>query len=151
MTDGFDAVRALRFPYFSRFPYYLPHIASNNDIGLMLKCKTLRSAAIAFTPGDVVTLWGTGVRGLQKPAAQFVQEYYLTKILGRNELEELRFMQYSGSNRSLGIPALALWFKNEYQRRKEAGLSFKNVRILLPHGEKVWASDAQNNIDRSGL
>ncbi|WPB05647.1 uncharacterized protein RHO25_010300 [Cercospora beticola] len=137
MADGFDAVRALRFPYFSRFPYHLPHITSNDDINLMLKCKGLKSVAIAFYPGSVVSLWGTGVLGPELSADQLVRNYYLDNMLGLNELEELQFLQYCGGDPSLGIPALARWFKKEYQQRKESGLRVKDVRIFLPDGTEV--------------
>ncbi|GIZ48066.1 hypothetical protein CKM354_001114100 [Cercospora kikuchii] len=137
MTDGFDAVRALRFPYFSRFPYHLPHITSNDDINLMLKCKGLKSVAIAFYPGSVVSLWGTGVLGSELSADQLVRNYHLENMLELKELEELQFLQYCGHDPSLGIPALAKWFKNEYQQRKASGLRVKTVRVFLPDGSEV--------------
>ncbi|KAK5699979.1 Mitochondrial distribution and morphology protein 35 [Elasticomyces elasticus] len=42
--DGFDAVKALEFPYFSRFPHQaLASDVPNSDVKLMLRCKNIES------------------------------------------------------------------------------------------------------------
>ncbi|PPJ52329.1 hypothetical protein CBER1_10229 [Cercospora berteroae] len=103
----------------------------------MLKCKELKSVAIAFYPGSVVSLWGTGVLGPELSADQLMRNYYLDNMLELKELEELQFLQYCGGDPSLGIPALAKWFKNEFQQRKESWQSVKAVWVLLPDGTEV--------------
>ena len=51
---GFDAVNALHFPYFSRFPYkQLDKAAPNNDIVMMTNCKNLRNLSISFVDEEL--------------------------------------------------------------------------------------------------
>ncbi|KAK1013102.1 hypothetical protein LTS01_000915 [Friedmanniomyces endolithicus] len=53
-ANGFGAVRALNFPYFSRYPYYiLPATTPNNDIELMLRCPKLESVRLMWA-GDML-------------------------------------------------------------------------------------------------
>lgn len=50
---GFDAITSLNFPYFSRFPYRRVDITKNNDIGLALACRNLRSLTLDFHPDEL--------------------------------------------------------------------------------------------------
>lgn len=45
---GYDAITSLSFPYLSRFLYRDATIAKDNDIGLALSCKNLRSLMLDF-------------------------------------------------------------------------------------------------------
>lgn len=51
---GFDAVKSLRFPDFSRFPHHrLPADAKNQDIALKLRCKNLTTLPITWVDEEV--------------------------------------------------------------------------------------------------
>lgn len=54
LKDGFGAVHTLQFPYFSRFPYHIPEITTNNDIRLMQRCPNLRHVTISFVSDELV-------------------------------------------------------------------------------------------------
>lgn len=134
LKDGFDAVRALSFPYFSRFPHYLPHITSNQDVNLMRKCRNLKRVSLHFVAATVFRNDGSG---MQKMADQLVQEYHLDEMLELDELEVLHFSGFCSDESDVGVRGLARWFKEQFDNRKDRGLRKKEVKVVLPCGEVV--------------
>ena len=57
--NGFNAIKALDFPYFSRFPHSsINRPTSNSDIGLMLKCKNLQAISVNWTGTELIDMSG---------------------------------------------------------------------------------------------
>lgn len=128
LQDGFDVVRKLSFPYFSRFPHHLPQITSNQDINLMKKCRHLKQVCIHFVAEEVVR------SGVEKTADQLVREYYLDQMLGLDELEILEFSGHCTQDTEVGVYATALWFKRQFDQREDQDLRSKEVKVVLPRG-----------------
>ncbi|RMX76960.1 hypothetical protein D0869_10251 [Hortaea werneckii] len=84
-VNGFDAVKHLLFPYFSRFPHYnYPADHPNSDIELMLKCRNLETVNIQWA-SDV--LYQSD--GRVKTVDQLRKEFRLDRMLGLANLKQL--------------------------------------------------------------
>ncbi|CAK1365484.1 unnamed protein product [Cercospora beticola] len=134
LRDGFDVVRKLSFPYFSRFPHYLPHITLNQDVNLMRKCQNLKRVSLHFV---ATTVFRNDGSGMQKMADQLVPEYHLNEMLELDELEVLHFSGFCSDESDVGVRGLARWFKEQYDNRKDRGLRKKEVKVVLSCGEVV--------------
>ena len=124
---GFDCVRSLRFPYFSRFPHHsLPAGAFNKDIQLMRMCKNLTKVSMTWVdeellgPGD-----GNGQRYAPKPLEQLRKEYRLDLMFGLKNLKELhialkdteRVWSKVGDMGTDQANMLKMWFGQEFFKR----------------------------------
>ena len=87
--SGFDVVKALRFPFFSRFPHRsLPSSAKNEDIQLIRCCKNLSSVRLTFVDEELTYFYNMD-GWLAKPVEQIREEYRLDDILGCGKLKHL--------------------------------------------------------------
>lgn len=87
---GLDAVKSLRFPFFSRFPHTtLPPKAKNEDIVLMQRCKNLHTVSITFVDGEVSDFHNLDGY-LPKPLEQIHAEYRLDEMFKLKNLKHLR-------------------------------------------------------------
>ncbi|KAI6789658.1 hypothetical protein KC361_g8381 [Hortaea werneckii] len=87
-VNGFDAIKHLTFPYFSRFPhwtYRAEHL--NSDIELMLKCRNLETVKITWASETLHERYG-GV----KTVAQLRKEFRLDRMLSLANLKQLTVM-----------------------------------------------------------
>ncbi|GAB1737228.1 hypothetical protein NU219Hw_g1159t1 [Hortaea werneckii] len=81
-VNGFDAIKHLTFPYFSRFPHYhYPADHPNSDIELMLKCRNLETVEIQWVWD---ALWHV------KTVDQLRNQFRLDRMLGLANLKQLR-------------------------------------------------------------
>lgn len=87
---GFDCVRRLRFPYFSRFPHdSLPAGAPNRDIRLMRMCKNLKTVSLTWIDEELLRS-ADGGEWEPKPLEQLRKEYRLDLMLGLKKLKVLK-------------------------------------------------------------
>lgn len=136
MANGFDAVKALKFPYFSRFPHHLPNINSNNDINLMLKCRNLAYIELNWVQAEVCVYQAPGIIS-EKSVDQLRREYYLDDMLKLQNLKVIKFSGYpywpfKELDKASGIGGLAAWFKQKFAARDK-----NNIAIVLPDGSKA--------------
>lgn len=90
---GFDCVRSLVFPYFSRYPHaVLGDKAINKDIMLMRMCKNLFSVKLTFVDEELIC-WGKD--GYEVKAIERIRrEYRLDLMLGLKKLTRLRLVAH---------------------------------------------------------
>ncbi|KAK3620379.1 hypothetical protein LTR56_014964 [Elasticomyces elasticus] len=108
--DGFDAVKALEFPYFSRFPHQaLAPDVPNSDVKLMLRCKNLESVRMNWVGS---TLFDQATQG-GKSVAQLRTEYRLDGMLGLHTLKRLQLERYAPATFADEVlENLAEWFRS---------------------------------------
>lgn len=114
LTNGFDAVRDLSFPYFSRFPWWNPDITSNMDIELMHKCKNLRRVTLLFVAGAV-----HGHANEAELVATLRRKFHLDGILKLSSLQCLMIQvhpHYLIGFEYRNVQVLAGWFRDEFQK-----------------------------------
>lgn len=118
---GYDAITSLDFPYFSRFPYGIPGITINNDVGLALACKNLRSLSMNFHSEELSRIgcrnWGDKVDFAARCALDIRQSYQLDGLLGASKLERLCFDVGGYESLSLGLTEVVAWFEKRFQER----------------------------------
>ena len=134
--NGFDAVKKLRFPYFSRFPHQsLPDTTPNSDLQLAKKCSNLRELSINFVRQEVydyrAPMNGTAYEPLNS-AERLRREYRLDGILSLKQLEVLRLEGYCGTDPGAGLQELVTWFKAKFEAEKEAKERKFEVKVILP-------------------
>ncbi|KAM0722201.1 hypothetical protein Q7P37_001642 [Cladosporium fusiforme] len=129
LRTGFDAIRSLKFPYFSRFPYGTPGINTNNDVQLMLACKNLTTVTLNFHPGEVGRIFMRFHNRAERnnstlyfeTAQRIRQNYQLDGILGATELKTLRL----DANPWGPLSELASWFTEQFlERGQEVKVEF---------------------------
>lgn len=126
--NGFDAINALRFPYFSRFPHYRPDITVNHDVQLALACKHLRILTLNFHPEEISRIesdflpWemDEGSDEVDKhsvvhiPAAASIrQRYQLDRLLDAKRLQKIRL----SAMETCTLKVLSTWFVEEFSAR----------------------------------
>ncbi|KAK4898160.1 hypothetical protein LTR27_004167 [Elasticomyces elasticus] len=114
---GFDAVKSLEFPYFSRFPHQaLGPDVPNSDVKLMLRCKNLEAVRmnwVGSTLFDQATQDG-------KSVAQLRTEYRLDGMLGLNNLKRLQLERYApAAFADEVLENLAEWFREGLKSNRE--------------------------------
>ncbi|RMY64648.1 hypothetical protein D0863_09662 [Hortaea werneckii] len=107
-VNGFDAIKHLLFPYFSRFPHYnYPADHPNSDIELMLKCRNLETVEME---------WATDVLyhrdGHVKTVDQLRKEFRLDRMLGLANLKQLTVMGCDAYEGQQLLHDLAGWFRD---------------------------------------
>lgn len=112
--DGFDAIRSLKFPYFSRFPYAQAGITVNHDILLCQKSKHLRKLTINFHPDTLIV---SRLGPVLKDATAIRQDFQLVGLLDLPNLEELRIETSAREIRISVIHELVAWFDEEFEKR----------------------------------
>lgn len=86
---GYECIREMRVPFFSRFPHKtLPKDAFNNDVLLMRACKNLTFVTTSWV-GKEVTYFCNRDRYIAQPIEQIVKEYRLDGML---DLRKLKFL-----------------------------------------------------------
>ena len=125
--SGYDAVRRLKFPFFSRFPHaQLPQNTPNSDIVLMSKCKNLQDVTLHFHDTELVIAWYDEEYFESKTISQLRQEYRLDDIFTLPSLRNLQFgiqnlNPWKDTERSMAgndaLSDLLVWFKAEFKRR----------------------------------
>lgn len=122
---GFDAVKSLRFPFFSRFPHRkLPANAKNQDINLMLRCKNLATLRISWVDEELTYFYNMD-GFLPKPVEQIRREYRLDDMLKVKNLKHLHLAsrvtnqvyEASGHVGYRQVEALKKWFDEEFGKR----------------------------------
>lgn len=112
-VNGFDAVKALRFPYFSRFKHHAKQRHEvNNDVELMLKCRNLESVQTQWAGDELLNLdMQTGVSS-PKTVQQLRAEYRLDRMLNMRSLKELELALIRARNPAAVdvLQQLAAWF-----------------------------------------
>ncbi|KAI7220951.1 hypothetical protein KC333_g2058 [Hortaea werneckii] len=107
-VNGFDAIKHLQFPYFSRFPHRTyPADHPNSDIELMLKCRNLETVEIQWV-SDVLY---HGDRHL-KTVEQLRKQFRLDRMLGLANLKQLTVMGCDAYEGQRLLHDLAGWFRD---------------------------------------
>lgn len=115
LGSGFDAVRSLFFPYFSRYPYYaLDSTAPNNDIQLMRRCNNLRTVKALFVGSELHDYHTGGPKSVQ----QLRDNYRLDGMLELANLRTLALQCYGVASDDSGLQAVKKWFEGEFGKRK---------------------------------
>jgi hypothetical protein len=118
---GYEAVKSLNFPYFSRFPYHSPSITKNNDIVLALACRNLRFLTLDFhseelakvlrrhpeTEGDVAMACALDIH----------KSYQLDGLLDASKLEKIRFRCYASESLLVGLAKVVVWLDKGFKER----------------------------------
>lgn len=114
IINGFDAVKRLSFPYFSRFPHpNLPPDRPNDDIELMKKCPKLEEIKLNFMPRE---LWDP-YEEREKTAVQLRGQYRLDGLLELELLEKVTLVSTSiAEDETLGIGALVSWLEEGFEK-----------------------------------
>jgi len=118
---GFDAITSLNFPYFSRFPYHYPSITKNNDIGLALACRNLRSLALDFHSEELFSILSRhpeseGNVGTNC-ALDIRKSYQLDGLLDAARLEKIRFRTGAPEYLLAGLTEVIAWLHKGLQER----------------------------------
>ena len=122
---GFDCIKALRFPFFSRFPHKtLPADAFNKDISLMRSCKNLTSVKMTWVDEDLTYFYNMDGY-LPKKIERIREQYRLDAMLDLEKLEHLHLAskltgyvyEESGHVGSRQVEALKEWFEEEFENR----------------------------------
>lgn len=115
---GFDAITSLTFPYFSRFPYHSPEITRNNDVGLALACKNLRSLSIDFVWEELGNISARNSRAHRDFAADCARDirksYQLDYLLDAAKLEKLQLKTLAPQSFLDGLAEVAAWFERGF-------------------------------------
>lgn len=118
---GYDAIMSLNFPYFSRFPYHDASITRNNDIGLALACKNLRSLTLDFDSEELfrVLCRHPEAEGdvAAKCALDIRKSYQLDGLLGATKLEKIRFRVCAFKDLLAGLEGVVAWMDKGFQER----------------------------------
>lgn len=125
---GYDCIRALRFPFFSRFPHTtLPADAFNEDIMMMRACKNLTSVATSWMDDELT--YFDNVDGYQPKSLERIRkEYRLDSILVLKKLKSFHLRSKMTCRVSLALGnegfkqlvALRKWFVEEFEKRGRA-------------------------------
>ena len=115
LKTGFDAVHSLIFPYFSRFPFYLPSIMRNNDIELARRCANLRTLKILFARENLYDDDGS-----PQTVQQLRTNYRLDGMLGLANLQFLGLQSFSyPAFTDPALRDLKVWFETEFRERSQ--------------------------------
>jgi len=118
---GYDAITSLEFPYFSRFPYHDTSITKNNDIGLALACKNLRSLTLYFHTEELLKVLcrhpGYGGDVTTSRALDIRKSYQLDGILDAAKLEKIHFKSYAPEFLLRGLAEVVAWLEKGFQER----------------------------------
>lgn len=118
---GFDAIKSLSFPYFSRFPYRDASITKNNDVGLALACKNLRSLTLDFHSEELfrVLCRHPEAEGdvAAKCALDIRKSYQLDGLLGATKLETIRFRACASEDLLAGLKEVVAWMEKGFHER----------------------------------
>lgn len=109
--SGFDAVRSLDFPYFSRYPLaILPADNPNHDIELMRRCGNLEVVAMEWVGEAFVD--SSAPSRPAKSVGQLCREYRLDRMLVLQEITTLRLIRRRVDTvGETAFQALAAWFR----------------------------------------
>ncbi|KAK4540889.1 hypothetical protein LTR36_008831 [Oleoguttula mirabilis] len=108
-TNGFDAVKSLSFPFFSRFPHAIfPATQANSDIELMLKCRNLESVSMEWHFSELASYDAATRHTSPKTVQQLCAQYRLDRMLGLRKLKKLVLVQFRGVG-SIALQHLAAW------------------------------------------
>lgn len=113
-SDGFDAVKKLDFPYFSRFQFnFYTGPASNLDVELMRKCENLAEVTIKWAGDELVDQH----TGMKRSMDQLVQDYRLGRMLDLPSVQKVLLRQYrcSGEGMVDALGDLRHWFVESYK------------------------------------
>ncbi|KAK3677358.1 hypothetical protein LTR78_002896 [Recurvomyces mirabilis] len=124
--NGFDAIKALTFPFFSRFPLWVvPIHKPNSNVQLMERCKTLKTVSMGWAS---VTLFNINT-GAGKTMDQLRAEYRIDGLLQLKNLETITLVGFGMSaSASPQLQALADWLKSNWSGHPERELE---VVLLL--------------------
>jgi hypothetical protein len=118
---GYDAITSLNFPYFTRFPYHDPSITKNNDIGLALACKNLRSLTLDFHSEELFNILSRHPEAegevASKCALDIRKSYQLDGLLGATKLEKIRFRTSAPEYVLIGLAEVIVWLDQGFQER----------------------------------
>jgi hypothetical protein len=118
---GYDAIASLNLPYFSRFPYHDASITKNNDIGLVLKCRNLRSLTLDFHSEELfkVLCRHPEAEGevASKCALDIRKSYQLDGILGATKMENICFRTFAPEYLLIGLAEVIVWLDKGFQER----------------------------------
>ncbi|KAI7316730.1 hypothetical protein KC315_g10652 [Hortaea werneckii] len=119
-VNGFDAIKHLTFPYFSRFPHWIyPADHPNSDIELMLKCRNLETVKLTWAT-DVLYHRDRGARTVDR----LRKEFRLDRMLGLTNLKQLTLNRDTWEGERL-LRDLADWFRDNL-----VGSGGKGVEVL---------------------
>jgi hypothetical protein len=121
LESGFDAITSLSFPYFSRFPYASPGITKNNDVGLAMACKNLRSLRLDFNVAELIRIeaYYGKIMGYDTPALAIRQSYQLDGLLNAASLEKLHFYTLAEESHQRGLAEVVAWFEEGFKERNQ--------------------------------
>jgi hypothetical protein len=118
---GYDAITSLNFPYFSRFPYHRADITKNNDIGLALACRNLRSLWLDFHPEELFNILSRHPESegevASKCALDIRKSYQLDGLLGATKLGKIRFRISAPEFALIGLAEVVAWLEKGFQER----------------------------------
>ncbi|KAM0700738.1 hypothetical protein Q7P35_012459 [Cladosporium inversicolor] len=118
---GFDAITSLSFPYFSRFPYRRADITKNNDIGLALACRNLRSLTLDFHSEElhnVLSRHAEAEGNVATNCALDIREtYQLDGLLGATKLKKSHFRTGASEQLLVGLEEVVTWMDKGFQER----------------------------------
>ncbi|KAK5686060.1 hypothetical protein LTS10_002174 [Elasticomyces elasticus] len=108
---GFDAIKTLQFPYFSRFPHQqLPATTPNNDIELMEKCGNLESISITWASDTLIDYSTPQPSG--KTVQQLCAEYRLDRLCQLTKLRRVSLVRFRvGPVSQAVLEDLAQWVR----------------------------------------
>lgn len=118
---GFDAIKSLNFPYFSRFPYYDASITKNNDVGLALACKNLRSLTLDLHSEELfrVLCRHPEAEGdvAAKCALDIRKSYQLDGLLSATKLGMIHFRACASKDLLAGLEEVVAWMEKGFHER----------------------------------
>ncbi|RMY68129.1 hypothetical protein D0863_07321 [Hortaea werneckii] len=121
-VNGFDAIKHLLFPYFSRFPHYnYPADHPNSDIEFMLKCRNLETVKFTWASDTLYQRDGESL----KTVDQLRKEYRLDRMLGLTNLKQLTVRGRDTWEDDKLLRELADWFRDNL-----VGSGGKAVEVL---------------------
>jgi len=116
---GFDAIISLLFPYFSYFPYGGEGIMKNNDVGLAVACRNLRTMGLQFYRSSLEEIAHECMGDFELAATRIRAYYQLDHLLGAKQLRELRFFAYGRDYALQGLREVVIWFQKGFESKSQ--------------------------------
>jgi hypothetical protein len=115
--SGFDAVKSLEFPYFSRFPHrYFDASRTNSDIELMVRCKNLEKASLTWASDELFEYDDDNGSMEPKSVEVLRRQYRLDRMLACENLTTVLLVGYR--SRAQSLQDLADWLRAELPAAK---------------------------------
>ncbi|KAK3116979.1 hypothetical protein LTR53_002126 [Teratosphaeriaceae sp. CCFEE 6253] len=121
-SDGFDAIKRLDLPFFSRYPYNIfPANHTNSDLELALKCRNLESISLNWVGVELISQTSTG-QPVGKSLALLRRQFRLDRMLELRNLTSVKLVKRQvGAVELEALERLAEWLRTHVKDKNGKG------------------------------